>query len=470
MGGSGGQETEISTQNITKIPASDDFWHFDAFFAAPRPWTKAIWLSLPGIAACLGKMCFSWLVLTNMGLPLSYLLWAVPINKREWLWGKRLLKWLRMRACNPSRYATVIVPCQNFRNPWTDHHHWPLGIGSAAGDRFHSGLGFRALNQRLNVGGHGGLWSGHTGASSVVWWLRCRTISMFALQKSDTRQISAEFGYYIVTQTHKKVWPVSLGVGVSSGCSLGLSFAGCCKGHVDKVQGEWWYLPGSLWGLVRHKADCRDDGFLWLFWWAMACPGVVMFWTAIVVVGSLMSVQYIYEPFGWFNSPLGRYMVREERFITEQEAQEWDYKDWSDHKPMGGAGHWPLSDFTWLDGKRNEEESSSAHRTPALASHSRRCMAAQGGKDEGWWISMDFLSRQGLSLAFSFASASTSRKWSNILRTDQDMAWQCNVWKNRVSICIKYIDVRTVTWTSDVLSVWLFPGQCGFYSANSVAV
>lgn len=59
----------------------------------------------------------------------------------------------------------------------------------------------------------------------------------------------------------------------------------------------------------------------------MACPGVVMFWTAIVVVGSLMSVQYIYEPFGWFNSPLGRYMVREERFITEQEAQEWDYKD-----------------------------------------------------------------------------------------------------------------------------------------------
>lgn len=53
----------------------------------------------------------------------------------------------------------------------------------------------------------------------------------------------------------------------------------------------------------------------------------MMFWTAIVVVGSLMSVQYIYEPFGWFNSPLGRYMVREERFITEQEAQEWDYKD-----------------------------------------------------------------------------------------------------------------------------------------------
>ena len=48
--------------------------------------------------------------------------------------------------------------------------------------------------------------------------------------------------------------------------------------------------------------------------------GVLMFWTAMIV-------PYIYKPCGWFNSPLGRYMVREERFITEQEAQEWDYKD-----------------------------------------------------------------------------------------------------------------------------------------------
>ena len=55
--------------------------------------------------------------------------------------------------------------------------------------------------------------------------------------------------------------------------------------------------------------------------------GVLMFWTAMIAVGSLKSVSYIYKPCGWINSPLGRYMVREERFITEQEAQEWDYKD-----------------------------------------------------------------------------------------------------------------------------------------------
>ncbi len=256
MGGFGGKVTEFPL----KIYVSSIFISFGLFLtlwclawcdflSPPRPWTQAIWLSLPGITACLGKMCFSWLVLTNMGLCLSYLLWQIrSFVDREALDVDSEAKdcssgWERGLATHPDMRPLLFLarmkmgpqlylPCwisfknclqeflrcrwtlrlyfseslflqafwihesisqhQNFRNPWTDHHHGrPLWIVSAAADRFPLRSWLPCAEPTLE---RGGLWSGHIGS---VWrWELCQLCCLVT-------QVSNDFYVRTTEERHK---------------------------------------------------------------------------------------------------------------------------------------------------------------------------------------------------------------------------------------------------------------------------
>ncbi|MGD9888459.1 MAG: cytochrome ubiquinol oxidase subunit I [Halothiobacillaceae bacterium] len=149
----------------------------------------------------------------------------------------------------------------------------------------------------------------------ILWPPLTVGLAMIILGLETTWLRTKNIFYYHQTRFWIRIFMINFGVGVISGIPMEFAF-GTNWGAFSVASGDFF---GNILGFETAMAFMLEAGFLgiMLFGWNRVSPGMHLFATSMVVLGSTLSVFWIMVANSWMQTPIGVEYIHGKFVITD---------------------------------------------------------------------------------------------------------------------------------------------------------